>query len=137
MAEKRSTKKEWNRVEIKSVLAESFVIIFISLLLLILQNGIKNFSAFFNFHSLLTLVGGLMVWFLNRFILGQILQSKINSNTITRRLPVELLAVSIVITSAIYILIFVAGFITASYVTHDYFKNKYEQQMEIKHDTVD
>ena len=39
--------------------------------------------------------------------------------------------------TVIYILIFVAGFITASYVTHDYFKNKYEQQMEIKHDTVD
>ena len=34
--------------------------------------------------------------------------------------------------TAIYLLIFVAGFITASYVTHDYFKNKYEQQMEIK-----
>ena len=28
-------------------------------------------------------------------------------------------------TTIIYILIFVAGFITASYVTHDYFKQKY------------
>ena len=30
------------------------------------------------------------------------------------------------ITTVIYLLVFVAGFITASYVTHDYFKTKYE-----------
>ena len=33
----------------------------------------------------------------------------------------------------IYIAIFVAGFVTASYVTHDYFKTKYETQIE-EHD---
>jgi hypothetical protein len=32
----------------------------------------------------------------------------------------------------IYILIFAAGFVTASYVTHDYFKQKYETKMESK-----
>ena len=30
----------------------------------------------------------------------------------------------------IYVLIFAAGFITASYVTHDYFKTKYETKIE-------
>ena len=30
----------------------------------------------------------------------------------------------------IYILVFGAGFITASYVTHDYFANKYETKHE-------
>jgi len=34
--------------------------------------------------------------------------------------------------TATYLLIFVAGFMTASYVTHDYFKTKYEQT-EHKH----
>ena len=33
-------------------------------------------------------------------------------------------------TTAIYVLIFVAGFATASYVTHDYFKTKYESKLE-------
>jgi hypothetical protein len=31
------------------------------------------------------------------------------------------------------LLVFVAGFITASYVTHDYFKTKYETKIEEKH----
>ena len=34
------------------------------------------------------------------------------------------------ITTVIYLLVFVAGFITASYVTHDYFKTKYETKIE-------
>ena len=33
-------------------------------------------------------------------------------------------------TTVIYLLIFVAGFVTASYVTHDYFKTKYETKIE-------
>ena len=33
-------------------------------------------------------------------------------------------------TTAIYLLVFIAGFVTASYVTHDYFKSKYEVQHE-------
>ena len=36
------------------------------------------------------------------------------------------------ITTVIYLLVFVAGFITASYVTHDYFKTKYETKIEEK-----
>ena len=32
--------------------------------------------------------------------------------------------------TVIYLLVFVAGFITASYVTHDYFKTKYETKVE-------
>jgi len=34
--------------------------------------------------------------------------------------------------TAIYLLIFFAGFMTASYVTHDYFKAKYETRLESK-----
>ena len=34
------------------------------------------------------------------------------------------------ITTVIYLLVFVAGFITASYVTHDYCKTKYETKIE-------
>ena len=33
-------------------------------------------------------------------------------------------------TTVIYLLIFAAGFVTASYVTHDYFKTKYETKIE-------
>ena len=33
-------------------------------------------------------------------------------------------------TTVIYLLVFVAGFVTASYVTHDYFKTKYETKLE-------
>jgi hypothetical protein len=33
-------------------------------------------------------------------------------------------------TTLIYILIFVAGFVTASYITHDYFKTKNETKIE-------
>ena len=33
----------------------------------------------------------------------------------------------------IYIAIFIAGFVTASYVTHDYFKNKYQTEVKIEH----
>ena len=33
-------------------------------------------------------------------------------------------------TTLLYILVFGAGFITASYVTHDYFANKYETKQE-------
>ena len=33
-------------------------------------------------------------------------------------------------TTAIYILIFAAGYVTAAYMTHDYFKTKYETQLE-------
>ena len=33
-------------------------------------------------------------------------------------------------TTVIYLLVFVAGFVTASYVTHDYFKTKYETKIE-------
>jgi ACR3 family arsenite efflux pump ArsB len=36
-------------------------------------------------------------------------------------------------TTLIYIAIFVAGFVTASYVTHDYFKNKYQTEVKIEH----
>ena len=36
-------------------------------------------------------------------------------------------------TTVIYLLVFAAGFVTASYVTHDYFKTKYETKMEEKH----
>ena len=32
--------------------------------------------------------------------------------------------------TVIYLLVFVAGFVTASYVTHDYFKTKYETKLE-------
>ena len=33
-------------------------------------------------------------------------------------------------TTVIYVLVFAAGFVTASYVTHDYFKTKYETKIE-------
>ena len=33
-------------------------------------------------------------------------------------------------TTVIYLLVFAAGFVTASYVTHDYFKTKYETKIE-------
>jgi hypothetical protein len=33
-------------------------------------------------------------------------------------------------TTVIYLLVFAAGFVTASYVTHDYFKTKYETKLE-------
>ena len=33
-------------------------------------------------------------------------------------------------TTVIYLLVFVAGFVTASYVTHDSFKTKYETKIE-------
>lgn len=35
-------------------------------------------------------------------------------------------------TTLIYILIFAAGFVSAAYMTHDYFKTKYETQLESK-----
>ena len=32
--------------------------------------------------------------------------------------------------TVIYLLVFAAGFVTASYITHDYFKTKYETKIE-------
>lgn len=33
----------------------------------------------------------------------------------------------------IYLIIFIAGFITASYTTHDYFKKQYQMENKIEH----
>lgn len=85
-----------------AIYIEAVVIFFITLFSLYLQYGSIEIKAFLSYHALLTLLGSLCVWFVNRFTLEYILQSRIESNKMTLYLPFELLVASCTVTSFIY-----------------------------------
>ncbi len=74
--------------------------------LLFLQYGSIEYTVLLSYHAFLTILGSLCVWFVNRFTLEHILQSRIESNKITRYLPFELLAASVTVTSIIYVVVY-------------------------------
>ncbi len=95
-------------VEPKSgvIYIETVVVILMAMFTQVLQYGSIEYTVLLSYHSGLTILGSLCVWFVNRFTLGHILQSRIESNKITRHLPFELLVTSVIVTSIIYIIFY-------------------------------
>lgn len=90
----------------KSIVLETVVIICMTLCLLALQYGSIEFSALPIDHFVFTVLGSLGVWFINRFTLGNLLQSRIDANKVTKRLPFELMAASVGVTSLVYVFVY-------------------------------
>lgn len=85
---------------------EGAVVILLGLFMLFLQYGSISYKVLLSYHAFLTIIAGLCVWFANRFTLDFILQSRIESNKITRYLPFELIAASMIVTSVIYVIVY-------------------------------
>ena len=88
------------------IFIESVVVILLAIFSLFLQHGGIEYPLLLTYHSVLTIFGGLCVWFVNRITLEHILQSRIESDKITRYLPFELLVASILVTSTIYVIFY-------------------------------
>jgi hypothetical protein len=103
---------------------EAVVVIFITMFSLFLQYGSIKITALLSNHALITLIASLCVWFVNRFTLEYILQSRIESNKITLYLPFELLAASSIVTSIIYAITYliVINLEEVSFVLADFLK---------------
>lgn len=86
------------------IFIETVVVIVMAIVLLFFQYGSIDYKVLLSFHALFTIVASLCVWFANRFALGKILQSRIESDKITPNLPFELIAVAVLVTSIIYII---------------------------------
>jgi len=86
-----------------AIYIETVAVILVAMVLLFLQYGSIDYTVLLSYHSVFTIVGSLSVWFVNKYTLGNILQSRIESNKITQYLPFELMAASIVVTSIIYV----------------------------------
>lgn len=89
-----------------AIYIETLVIILLSIFILFLQFGSFELEVLLSYHALLVFAGSLSVWFANRFTLEYIMQSRIEENKITRYLPFELIGASILVTSIIYIIIY-------------------------------
>jgi hypothetical protein len=89
-----------------AIYLETVAVILVAMFLLFLQYGSINYTVLQSYHSVFTIIGSLSVWFVNRFTLENILQSRIESNKITQYLPFELMAASIVVISIIYVFIY-------------------------------
>jgi hypothetical protein len=89
-----------------AIYLETVAVILVAMFSLFLQYGSINYTVLLSYHSVFTIVGSLSVWFVNRFTLENILQSRIESNKITQYLPFELMAASIVVISIIYVFIY-------------------------------
>ena len=83
-----------------TIYIEIVVIIILAVLIQFLQTGSIEHTIF------LRILGSLSVWFANKFVLGRILQSRIDSNKITQYLPFELTVASVIVTSIIYIIFY-------------------------------
>ena len=90
----------------KTLFLETLVIVLLVLYSLFLQHGQLNSSILVGSHALLTFIGSLLVWFANKFVFERIFQLKIESNKVSRSLPLQLLTASIVVTSIIYIIFY-------------------------------
>lgn len=86
-----------------AIFIETVVIILIAMFSLFLQHGSIDYTVLVSNHALIVGIGSLGVWFVNRFTLERILQSRIESGKITRYLPFELLVASILATTTVYI----------------------------------
>ncbi len=94
---------------------EALVVILLASIIMVLQKGSFQPRELLTYQSILTIGGSLSVWFVNRFILEKILQSRIESDRITRFLPFELLAASILATSIVYVIYyFIISYINQS-----------------------
>lgn len=106
MPEIASNKKPVNRNRIAPIYVEALMVIIVALFIVTLQFGSIKFSNYLTFHAFFTVMASLSVWFINRWVSETILLSRLKANKITRQLPFVLLGASIVVTSIIYLLIF-------------------------------
>ncbi len=102
MSESPANRKTGIWLKSRTFFAETVVIIILAIFLLFLQHGSIKYTVLRSSHAFLTIIASLSVWFVNRITLEHILQSRIESNKITRHLPFELLAASVIVTSIIY-----------------------------------
>jgi len=89
-----------------AIYVETVVVILTAMFALFLQYGSIDYTVLLSYHSVFTIVAFLCVWFVNKYTLENILQSRIESNKITQYLPFELMAASFVVTSIIYVFAF-------------------------------
>ena len=106
MPDVASNKKTTQRNRIAPIYVEAMMVIIVALFIVILQFGTLEPSNFLSFHAFFTVMASLSVWYINRMVSELILQSRIEANKVTRQLPFELLGASVVVTSVVYILIF-------------------------------
>jgi|GEM_PF-6002258 len=86
-----------------AIYIEAVIVILTAMFALFLQYGSIDYTVLLSYHSVFTIVAFLCVWFVNKYTLENILQSRIESNKITQYLPFELMSASFVVTSIIYV----------------------------------
>ncbi len=89
-----------------TIYIEAVIVILTAMFALFLQYGSIDYTVLLSYHSVFTIVAFLCVWFVNKYTLENILQSRIESNKITQYLPFELMAASFVVTSIIYVIFY-------------------------------
>ena len=106
MSETPANTKIYVEPQSGAIYIETVVVILVAIFSLFLQYGSIGYTVLLSYHSVFTIVGSLSVWFVNKYTLENILQSRIESNRITQYLPFELMAASFVVTSIIYVFIY-------------------------------
>ena len=89
-----------------AIYIETIVIILLATLSMSLHYGWLDFNLLFSLQLGVRIFGSLCIWFANKFVLDYLLQSKIDSNKISRFLPFEMIIASIAVTSIIYFLFY-------------------------------
>ena len=89
-----------------SVYLEIAAIILLAIVSMSLQHNRIDFGLLLSPQLGVRIIGSLCVWFGNKFVLDRILQSRIDSNKVSKFLPFEMTVASIAVTSIIYIVFY-------------------------------
>jgi low affinity Fe/Cu permease len=90
----------------RAIYLETLGVIVVSLFSLFLQHGNLNYTILTSYYTGLVVIGSLSFWFVNKYILEQILQSRIEADNVTHYLPLELFTASFIVTSIFYVAVY-------------------------------
>ncbi len=90
----------------RAVYIETAVIVILAIVSISLEYGRLDSHLLLSPQLGVRIIGSLSIWFTNKFTLDYILQSRIDSNKISRFLPFEMTLASIAVTSIIYFIFY-------------------------------
>ncbi|WP_445386436.1 LytTR family DNA-binding domain-containing protein [Robiginitalea sp. IMCC44478] len=86
----------------RAIYIETVFIILLSIVSMALQYGRLDSHILFSLELWIRILGSLSIWFANKFTLDYMLQSRIESNTVSQFLPFEMTIASVAVTAIFY-----------------------------------
>ncbi|WP_445383625.1 LytTR family DNA-binding domain-containing protein [Robiginitalea sp. IMCC43444] len=86
----------------RAVYIETVFIIFLAIVSMALQYGRLDSHILLSLELWIRILGSLSIWFANKFTLDYMLQSRIDSNTVSQFLPFEMTIASVAVTAIVY-----------------------------------